>query len=191
MPLLSLLLWGGLLLAVLGAWVCSGGAWFLGWRRRWPILKWSAAVACAFLTLIVAFGIVVFGYGCVRTSVPRYVFEDTFHRKPPPGTEVLHGKSGGFADSAGISLAFRTNRETFDSIRPEQLHRGTLADYLSKAATMPKWWRHPDEKSEIWLSESSPRTFATKPPDQKFYSELTIMTWDPDGLVQYEWWGID
>lgn len=56
---------------------------------------------------------------------------------------------------------------------------------------MPSWWREANEKTHIWLLDSFSRTLGEKSVEQIFSSEITIMTWDEDGLAQYYWSGID
>ena len=124
--------------------------------------------------------------------MPRFVFEDTFHERPPPGTVVLHGDSSGFADSAGTVLAFRTDRATFDHLRPANLEAVPREKHDSFPNPKPRWWSEPGSSTEIWMKEPGRwDNSGNAAKDQRFASEWTIMTWDPDGLVQYCWEGID
>lgn len=72
------------------------------------------------------------------------------------------------------------------------MEMGTIEEYRRHNIYKPKWWRNPGPETEIWIKD---RTYSTtdghKPPEQNFGSELTIMTWDADGLAQFYWSGID
>ncbi len=192
MPGLFILFWAVALLLLGLGWAVSCGMAVIAWRRKWRVMKWVFAVIFAVFTLVSGSVLAVWGYGAYRSSSAPLVFEDTFRMKPPPGTAVLHGKSGGFADSAGVDLSFRTDRVTFDRLRPGKLERTSLQTYNSYSSNFTRpWWRAPTAATEIWMLDSSPFSFKEKPAGQSFYSEVTFMTWDSDGLVQYMWSGID
>ncbi len=162
-------------------------------RKRKGASKWIVGAIFGGLSLINALFLWSLGYSFVRSSVPRYVFEDTFHEKPASGTTVIRGDSSGFVDSAGKVLAFRTDRATFDRIRPADLDHvaNDSKAYRFHAHSLPGWWRDPGHDTEIWMDEFDGTMAPSPTKGQRYYSECTIMTWNPDGLVQYYWEGID
>jgi hypothetical protein len=170
----------GLLISALG--------WLFARKRKVPVLMWVCGMVFVGFSAATITGVTIWGVAMWRSSQPDLVFANVFHEKPPAGTTMMHGHSGGFADSAGVSLAFRTDRATFDRLRPAGLERVTLERYRSFLTTRPSWWRQPDEKTEIWLLDDA--SDATRS-QRQFMTEWTFMTWDPDGLVQYDWTGID
>jgi hypothetical protein len=166
--------------------------WIVARRKKWPVLIWICGCLFAAFSLVAVGGIAAGAHGLYRSSSPRLVFEDTFRRLPPPGTKVLHGNSGGFADSAGIDLSFQTDRAVFDALRPKTMEPGTIEEYRRLNIYKKKWWRNPTAATEIWILDRTYSATDGRPPSgQTFGSELTIMTWDADGLVQYHWSGID
>lgn len=192
MPIVFFLFWGTVLLFLGGGWVISGAAFLIARSRTWKAGKWIAGLSFAGFTTIIALGITVTAYGWYRSSNPKLVFEDTFLRPVPAGTTVLHGSGGAFIDSAGVDLAFYTDKATFDALRPPKLDRVNPDEYAMFHERTPKWWRKPSAATEIWMRDASPVSGSfIKDNDQTFMSELTIMTWDGDGLVQYYWEGID
>lgn len=170
----------GLLISALG--------WLFAMKRKVPVLKWVCGLAFAGFSLVTVTGVTMWGIGMWRASQPDLVFEKVFREKPPTGTTMVHGNLSGFADSAGASLAFRTDRATFDRLRPATLERISRDQYAHFIAGRPSWWREPDTNTEIWLFDDN--SDATRS-GRNFMSEWTLMTWDPDRLVQYDWTGID
>lgn len=86
-------------------------------RRKWRVRKWIFGASLIGFSLLIAWGIFVTGYEWYRWSSPAWVFEATFHQMPPSEVVLLHGRYSHFVDSAGIDLAFRSRRETFDGLR--------------------------------------------------------------------------
>jgi hypothetical protein len=192
MPFFFFIFWGLIAALFVSGLAVSGFAWIWALKRKVPVLQWAAALVFCTLCLTVLSGLTMFAVGQWRGSQPAYVFQEAFHQKPPAGVALLHGKSGGFLDSAGITVAFRTDHETFDRLRPTGLARVPLERYRSFSSQRAPWWREPGEATEIWLSDirqadgSVPRTET-----RGFATEWTFMTWDADGLVQFDWSGID
>lgn len=192
MPIIAFLLWALVIAFVGGGWVCSGVLTLFGFRRKWRVMKWVYASVFAGFSLVALAGVGLAVHGLIRSSVPRYVFEETFGEPVPAGTTVLHGSAGGFADSAGRTLAFKTDRATFDRLRPQTLERASLERYRLHSNDKPGWWREPRETTEIWMHEAkSYENQGRMEAGQIFAAEWTVMTWDTDGLAQYSWLGID
>jgi hypothetical protein len=187
-PMFFMLFWG-LVIAFLGSGLLvSGLGWWLGRKRKAPVLTWVCGVFFCGFSAVVLTWTVLAGVSEWRSSQPDLVFADVFHEKPPQGVALLHGESGSFIDSAGVSLAFRADRATFDRLRPDGLERETLDRYRHFLRTRPTWWREPTETTEIWISDLSPIEGRQGP---NYSSETTFMTWDTDGLVQYDWEGMN
>ncbi|MBC8011401.1 MAG: hypothetical protein H7067_15060 [Burkholderiales bacterium] len=192
MPIFNFIFWGLVVAFLGGGLVVSGTITAIAKRRKRPALKWIFGTAFVIFAAIAGTLISVIGYGLYRSSTPTLVFEDTFHEKPPFGTKVLHGSGTGFADSAGVEVSFLTDRATFDRLRPAKLEATSLETYNSYFSSFNRSkFREPTSKTEIWWFNSSPFTYQRMPEGQNFSSEVTFMTWDADGLVQYMWSGID
>ena len=175
-PFLWVTFWGAVYLFVGGGLAISSALWGRARRKNQPILKWVFGLLFAACAAVALCGISWYAYDCYLDSLPDVAFRRAFHREPR-GVQLLHGGSGHFVDSGGIDLAFRADRETFDSLRTETMDRGTLEDYRRLDIYKPKWWRMPVETSEIWISKEE---YAT-----------TVMMWDSDGLVQFSWFSLD
>jgi hypothetical protein len=192
MPFFFFIFWGMIAAFFISGLAVSGFAWIWALKRKVPVLQWAAGLVFCGLCLVVLSGGVTFAVSLWRGSQPRYVFEEAFHQKPPAGVTVLHGRSSGFIDSAAISVAFRTDRATFDRLRPASLSPITLERYRNFSSQRPAWWREPGPDTAIWLSDVR-QVDGTVPRSEThgFATEWTFMTWDADGLGQFDWSGID
>ena len=163
-----------------GASVCLGGALYfiVGRKRESRFLRWIGGAPLATLTVLCILAAVIFPYSLVRASVPRYVYEDTFHRKPASDVKRIQSHSWSLVDSAHVYLRFRSTYKTFKEILPQNLARVSYSEYREKMPALsdpapPPWWSGPNDKtSEIYLlagDSGKKRLFAR---------EATLMTYD-------------
>jgi hypothetical protein len=165
-----------LLILLFGACVVSGILAGIGiWKKRvWmKVLFIPAFIGLGLLLSGIVLNFFIKDY---RSSKPALVFEDTFGKNPPPGTVFLSGGSYAVGDERGIDLAFRTDRNTFDSIRPQILQRVNLEQYRARSSFQTPQWLKMDPTTEIWMAEERSNDVSIS---------MCIMTWDQDGLVQY------
>lgn len=192
MPIVFFMFWGLVAVFFAGGLAISGFGWVWALKRRLRVLQWISALVFCGLSTVVVTGTAMYAISKWRGSQPRYVFEDAFHQKPPPNVTLLHGRSGGFIDSAAITIAFRTDRATFDRLRPTSLSPVSPEQYRSFGQHRPPWWREPGPGTEIWMADApQPNNPTPRAETRGFATEWTFMTWDADGLGQFEWVGID
>ena len=185
------MLWG-CAAAVLGVvWLAFLLGFIAARRKKWRAFSWLIAVPVALMPLgaIGLAGLV--GFGMIRGSIPRYVYEDTFREPPSADVRNIKSKSWGFADSAYVFLRFEASPETFRRIVPQEMQKVTFAEYqkrmASSNASAPEWWAPPTESTaEIFL----------RAPDwgsgRRFASEREVMTYDPlTQTAMYFFLGID
>jgi len=177
MPCVFFLFWGGILAFFGGGLLASDSGWAAGLRRKSRAATWLFGTVFASFAATILVGLISWGYGIWLSEQPAYVFEQAFHENPGANIQLLHAHASSFIDSAGITLSFQTDRGTFDRLRPEKLRQATLEEYRYAHVYFEKWWRHPTEATEIWI----------KRPRSADDSDAIIMTWDADGIVQYDW----
>jgi len=119
MPFFFFMFWGFVAAFFVSGLAVSGFGWIWALKRKVRVLQWVSALVFCGLSAAVVTGVALFVISMWRGSQPSYVFEDAFHQKPPANVTVLHGRSSGFIDSAGITVAFRADRATFDRLRPQ------------------------------------------------------------------------
>jgi len=180
MPCLFFLFWGIVAAFFGGGLLISGWGWRASHKGKSRASTWLFGTAFIALLAALLFGLVSWGVGIWRSHQPSFVFEHAFHEQPGANIQLLHGGASSFLDSASLALSFRTDRTTFDRLRPRQMQQATLKEYQSFHTYFEKGWRVPTEASEIWIHR----------PDSSDNTSV-IMTWDSDGLVQYQWDRID
>lgn len=192
MPFFFFMFWGFVAAFFVSGLAVSGFGWIWALKRKVRVLQWVSALVFCGLSAAVVTGVALFVISMWRGSQPSYVFEDAFHQKPPANVTVLHGRSSGFIDSAGITVAFRADRATFDPLRPPGLSPVSPEQYRSFGLHRPPWWREPGPGTEIWMADA-PQTDGQVPRTETrgFATEWTFMTWDADGLGQFDWSGVD
>ena len=121
-------------------------------------------------------------------------FEYVFHQ-PPPSTVIMEQVlSEHNYQMAKIGLAFRTDRATFDKIRPADFEPIPLESFIAQGAQISAkhetvWWRSATKSTEIWGRNVGGWKKYERRPEDHFDTERAMMTWDADGLVQYFWYG--
>ena len=93
---------------------------------------------------------------------------------------------------ATIVLGFRTDRATFDRIRPPELEPIDF-DVFGLGRTLQDdnfpWWRKPTKATAIWGRNAANYQKYQRKKNDHFSYECIVLTWDEDGLVQYFWRG--
>ncbi len=185
------MLWLFIFAAFGAAWMMAFGVYCFGRDRNSTVLKWLGGLPLVALTLVGAGSIGFVIYGCVRCSIPSYVYESSFHERPTTDVTNLKSRFWSFADSEQVFLCFQASPETFQRIRPQNLKRIKFDNYRERSTLdlydAPKWWHPPTEKtSEIYLLNSIEGT------SQTFSNETTLMTFEATtGTVMYFFLGID
>lgn len=193
MPLVNLLFWGALLLAVLlgfgAAFVACFVAIAVGRKRKWPILQWGG-VSCLIVTGLAALGSLAGVVWVVIYSLqPESVYAACFGEEPTPDVAHLQAEASGFADCYVAFLRFEASRETFERLIPAGAARVTFEEYDDRMPGSnlrnPDWWEPIDsDTSEIYFLEPAH--------GEVFMDEITVMTYDAEhGVVQYHFHGID
>jgi len=121
-------------------------------------------------------------------------FDWAFLQPMPAGVTLEHlfSRSDRRAEMATIVLAFRTDRATFDRIRPPELEAITFEDFgltqTLRDDNFP-WWRKATKATAIWgRNAANYRKYQREKADH-FSCERIVLTCDEDGLVQYFWRG--
>jgi hypothetical protein len=191
-PGIVILFWG--VIAGVGAFVWLGGLVLLiiGRKRKSRFLQWVGGAPFVLITIVSVITAATFSYFLVRASVPSYVYEDTFHQKPPSDVKEIKSNTWSFADSAHVYLKFRTTYKTFKDTLPKNLARVSYSEYQEKMTVLadestPPWWNSPNERtSEIYILSTDfgkGKTFA---------SETILMTYDAETqTAEYYYLGID
>lgn len=97
------------------------------------------------------------GFEVLRSTIPRYVYQDTFHEKPSADVEHLQSRVWSFADEGEVFLRFQAGPETVHRVVPRMMQRVSYPDYCRRMPPRhikpPAWWQPPTEAtSEIYLS---------------------------------------
>ena len=112
------------------------------------------------LLTIPAIGIAIVGlvaFGLLRSTNPRYVYQDTFHEKPSADVRHLRSRVWSFADEGDVFLRFEASPETVHRILPKAMRRVSYPEYKQKMPVnninTPSWWQHPTATpSEIYIT---------------------------------------
>jgi hypothetical protein len=110
------------------------------------------------------------GYGILRASNPRYVYEDTFRERPSGDVVGIRSKTFSFADEGHVFMSFKGSPETVHRVVPKELKKVSYAEYCRE---MPG--NNSNEKTtEIYLLVSDLGA------GRRFASESTLMTYDTE-----------
>ena len=167
-------LWvSGLILLVIG---------FLKKRRAQKIVGW----VFIFLALVMT---ALNYWGEYRAHSPRYVYEETFHEKPPSDVIPLFGEDTSNWAASGIELRVKADRAGFDrllqriqDLSEPKLQRLTLEQYnqLGPRPSRPKEMEVPKEDAGIYVSY------------ERFGAEYVELTYAPETqVVQFYWYDGD
>lgn len=143
-PGLVILFWL-IIVGILGTvWIGALILFLVSFKKKWRVIKWLSGIAVTGGAAI-AFSIgSLLTYGLVRSSVPKYVFEEVFHSKPTNNISDIKSKVFWFADTGSIYLCFRTNISTFKRLVPKNLPRTTWVEFKEKgwheSGEHPSWW---------------------------------------------------
>lgn len=118
-------------------------------------------------------------------------FEYVFRQPPPPGVVLEQVLSEHDEQTAKIGLAFRTDRATFERIRPTDFEPVPFESFSSQntAKRETVWWRSATRATEIWGRNAKDGRNYQRNKEDHFDNDRAMMTWDEDGLVQYFWIG--
>lgn len=190
-PRFILLFWL-LVAAIVGA-VGAGAVvlFMVARRKQWVAAKWISGTLAAAIAAAVLGAVGLICYGFVRTSVPRFVFEDTFKRPVPPNVRNIQTKTWWFADKGITYMSFTAERETFErlvppglvKVSPEELKR---RGWKERTVDVDWWTPLSPEATEIYFLTSGPEGGRT------FNSETTLMTYHPGTQrAYYHFLGLD
>ena len=190
-PVFSLVIWLIVAFFFVVLWIGSLITAIFGWRRKSIILKWIGGVPLVLLTLfaVLIAGIVIVSF--VRSNIPQYVYEDTFHEKPTDDVKHIKTNVSGFGDSYSAFIRFESDCNTFLRLLPKESKRVTLEEFQSEMPGLnlnpPSWWYTIDSTtSEIWLLRPAYSH------GERFAFETTLMTYHARRrVVQYYFIGID
>lgn len=187
-PAFVILFWLVLLAIASAIWVAGLGLYLAGCRRKSRWMKWVGGVPLVAVTLAMVLVVSLFAYGVVRSSNPRWVYEDVFGAKPTADVSEIHSSTWSFADSGYVLLRFKANRTTFDRIRPKELSTTTREELRPSSASggKPAWWREPSDRALIYAGATG---FGK---GKEFASEWVEMHYEETiGTVFYSYLGID
>jgi len=150
---------------------------------------------------------------------PGFEFRTVFGSRYSREVQVLQQNSWVYPENAIEAVAFRTDRATFNRLRPAHMRPMTYLEFdrggtiagttgpwtpplwkwtgdgprpglVEKMRQFMNWFVVPDETTEMWVG-TQPRFPDPKDPNKsgKFLSEIQILTWRDDGYVQYYWEG--
>ena len=172
-------------------WVGCLVLFFVARKKEWKLIKWLTALACGGIALLGLLVAGVFGYGMIRSSIPRYVFEDTFKTKLPVSVVDIKSKVWWFADEGSVYLCFSAEHDVFEKLIPPNIPKLTREEFTKKGwsenTPVMTWWTPiTSDTSEIYSLSTE---FGK---GKEFASESTLMTYDPKRkLVYYHFLGID
>jgi hypothetical protein len=138
-------------------WFASLAIYWLGRRKKKSWLMWLGGVLLALITTL---GIVTessFAYSVVRDSIPRFVFEDTFHETPSPAIAQLHTHKWSFANPSDCFIQFIADKQTFTRLLPPELKQVSREEFdhtVKNDEVLSKWWTPLAEGDEIWLFQN-------------------------------------
>jgi hypothetical protein len=138
------------------------------WLGGLPLVAISAMI-------VGVVGLVVFSI--VRSTIPGYVYQDTFHEKPSADVQHLRSQVWSFADESHQYIRFEANPETFHRIVPKAMEKVSYAEYKEQMSDghldPPSWWQPPSATtSEIYLRRPGYGQ------GDHFASETMLMTYD-------------
>jgi len=118
-------------------------------------------------------------------------FAYVFGQPPPPSVTMEQVLSEHNHQMAKIGLALRTDRATFEKIRPANFEPIPFESFSAQISAKHEtvWWRSATRTTEIWGRNARDGRNYQRCPEDHFDLERAVMTWDADGLVQYFWYG--
>ncbi|MDP1581395.1 MAG: hypothetical protein Q8M02_14070 [Candidatus Didemnitutus sp.] len=140
-----------------GIWVVSLVVFLISRKKDWRIVKWLSGAALGGTTFLGLLCLSLMGYGVIRATTPKYVFEETFGSKPSPQVFDIQSKVWWFADEGSTWLSFKADSATFESLVPKHLSRMSSEEYKKVAGyysgELPTWWQPPldESASEIYF----------------------------------------
>jgi len=118
-------------------------------------------------------------------------FEHVFRQPVPASVTLEQVHSEHNHQMAKVGLAFRTDRATFEKIRPADFEPIPFESFSAQISAKHEtvWWRSATRSTEIWGRNARDGKKYERRPEDHFDMERAMMTWDADGLVQYFWYG--
>jgi hypothetical protein len=176
---------------VLGAlWLGTLVLFIVAWKKRWRVLKWFSGIGVVGGVVVALTIAGLLTYGLIRTSVPKYVFTDTFHAKPTKSIRDIKSKVFWFADTGSVHLCFRTDVSTFRGLVPKDLPKVTKTEFEEgwhESGEHPSWWRPlVSDSDEIYFQATEVGK------GKNFATETTWMVYDSQQQIGcYRFLGID
>jgi len=118
-------------------------------------------------------------------------FQHVFRQPVPASATLEQVLSEHDHQMAKVGLAFRTDRATFERIRPANFEPIPFESFSAQISAKHEtvWWRSATRSTEIWGRNARDGKSYQRSPEDHFDTERAMMTWDADGLVQYFWYG--
>lgn len=193
-PAFVILFWLIVLGTVIGIWLVSLIIYMIARAKKWRMLKWLAAVPIVAIPLA---GMVVGLFlvqGIIRASVPRYVYEDVFHKVPEKDVQELCSSVFWFADTGSIWIQFKCDAGTFRELVPKEMKKVNNADVGEQLGNImdlpPSWWLPLEGASVETLIFQSDHSDGRSLKGFAYEAEVFRRRHD-DGLTQYRFLGID
>jgi len=141
-------------------------------REKWRFITWLAGIPLASISLLGAAVLALVAFEVVRATIPRCVYEDTFHERPSTDVRHIKSKTWSFADEAHVFMSFEASPETFHRILPSEMERVTFTEYRDRMPrnnlVTPPWWVAPqDDTREIYLRVAREDELMTYDPSAK------------------------
>jgi hypothetical protein len=172
-------------------WLACLVAFIIGKLRKSRLLMWLGGIPLVLITVLVVGVVGLVGFGIMRATNPRYVYQDTFHEKPSSDVRHLKSRVWSFADEADVFMRFEASVATFHRILPPNMEKVSYADYKKRMPgnnlEPPPWWSPPTEAtSGIYIRV--PKWGH----GERFASESTLISYDmANNTVMYFYLGID
>ena len=167
----------------------------LGWWKKNRWLKWGAGIPAGLmaLTSLVIAGLIL--YFIIRSTIPSYVFDDTFGESARENVSAIESKVFSFADSGSVHLRFNTSKSGFtalilDDLLPVSTDEFRRSIGYQSPSSQPEWWTLSIEPEwTYYLRKNNDRS---APGKNGFYYEIEFMAFDPSTQTgYYRFLGID
>lgn len=188
MPGLALLFWLVVAATFCGACVIAAVLWKAGKHRKSAWMIRLGGVSLGVLALILLSFAFVAVRALVRSSVPRYVFEDELEQIPPATVSDIQSEVNDAFGGRSVYLKFKCSPEVFHQLVPANLPKSEVRAFpdflcLQPNRRRPSWWA-PDLKR---VREAYGRGH-----DRELDREEILLLYDPgEGAAYYSFSYID
>jgi len=175
-------------------WLAALVVFIIGLVKPSRAMRWIGGVPLVGIPVLgLAFaGVMV--WAVIYGASPACAYHGVFHEGPTAAISGLQGDTSGFGDCCETHLSFKTDRATFDRLRPKDLVKASIAEHRSlleefRNSSTAEGWRKPDETWDAYFRRSDP---VNGKPGKVLSSETELMAYDPaTGMVIYWFSGVD